>query len=180
MDWLAALENSALGELIRRSAMLYAALQVGHLLAMAALVGAGLVLDVRLLGLTRMPLAQLLRFTDPLLQTAATVALVTGIAMFSSEATTMAANPAFKVKIVLLGMLVGNALGFQGRAAHWRCGLTRSPLVWLPEQPGSPRSSEGSALSRRHGSPPSSEPRPVRPRKVEVHPNAGLRGAFHH
>jgi|SRR5437867_2605301 len=113
MDWLAALENSALGELIRRSAMLYAALQVGHLLAMAALVGAGLVLDVRLLGLTRMPLAQLLRFTDPLLQTAATVALVTGIAMFSSEATTMAANPAFKVKIVLLGMLVGNALGFQ-------------------------------------------------------------------
>jgi len=113
MDWLAALENSALGELIRRSAMLYAALQVGHLLAMAPLVGAGLVLDVRLLGLTRMPLAQLLRFTDPLLQTAATVALVTGIAMFSSEATTMAANPAFKVKIVLLGMLVGNALGFQ-------------------------------------------------------------------
>ena len=113
MDWLAALENSALGELVRRSAMLYAALQVGHLLAMAALVGAGLVLDVRLLGLTRLPLAQLLRLTDPVLQTAAAVALVTGIAMFSSEATTMAANPAFKVKIVLLGMLMGNALGFQ-------------------------------------------------------------------
>ena len=113
MDWLAALENSALGELVRRSAMLYAALQVGHLLAMAALVGAGLVLDVRLLGLTRLPLAQLLRLTDPVLQTAAAVALVTGIAMFSSEATTMAANPAFKVKIVLLGVLMGNALGFQ-------------------------------------------------------------------
>jgi uncharacterized protein DUF6644 len=103
--------------------MLYAALQVGHLLAMAALVGAGLVLDVRLLGLTRMPLAQLLRFTDPLLQTAAAVAVVTGIAMFSSEATTMAANPAFKVKIVVLGMLIGNALGFQ-------LGARRSLASW--------------------------------------------------
>jgi len=123
MDWLAALENSALGEIVRRSAMLYAALQVGHLLAMAALVGAGLVLDVRLLGLTRMPLAPLLRFTDPLLQTAAAVALVTGIAMFASEATTMAANPAFKVKIVLIGLLIGNALGFQ-------LGARRSLASW--------------------------------------------------
>ena len=61
MDALAALENSALADLVRSSAMLYAALQVGHLLAMAALVGAGLVLDVRLLGVTHVPLAQLLR-----------------------------------------------------------------------------------------------------------------------
>src|SRR5712691_3044168 len=113
MDWLVAMENSPLGEVVRRSAMLYAALQVGHLLAMAALVGSGLVLDIRLLGFTRIPLAQLLRFTDPLLQTAAAVALVTGFVMFSSEATTMAANPAFRVKLILLGMLVGNALGFQ-------------------------------------------------------------------
>ena len=113
MNALAALENSALADLVRSSAMLYAALQVGHLLAMAALVGAGLVLDVRLLGVTHVPLAQLLRFTDPLLQTAAGVALVTGFVMFSSEATTMAANPAFRVKLILLGLLVGNALGFQ-------------------------------------------------------------------
>jgi uncharacterized protein DUF6644 len=123
LDWLAAVENSALGELVRRSALLYAALQIAHLLAMAALVGAGLVLDVRLLGLTRMPLAQLLRFTDPVLQTAAAVALVTGLAMFSAEATTIAANPAFKVKIVVLGMLIGNALGFQ-------LGARRSLASW--------------------------------------------------
>lgn len=128
MDVLAALENSALAELVRRSAMLYAALQVAHLLAMAALVGAGLVLDVRLLGLTRMPLAQLLRLTDPLLQTAAVVALLTGLAMFSSEATTMAGNPAFKVKIVLLGLLFGNALGFQ-------FGARRSLASWAEAGP---------------------------------------------
>ena len=123
MDWLLALENSALGELMRSSAQLYAGAQVAHLLAMAALVGTGLVLDVRLLGMTRMPLAELLRLTDPLLGVAAAVALVSGLLMFTGEATTMAANPAFKVKVVLIGMLVGNALGFQ-------FGARRSLPLW--------------------------------------------------
>jgi hypothetical protein len=123
LDWLLALENSPIGELVRSSAQLYAALQVGHLLSMAALVGTGLVLDVRLLGLTRMPLAQVLRLTDPLLGVAAAVALVSGLLMFAGEATTMAANPAFRVKVVLIGMLVGNALGFQ-------FGARRSLPLW--------------------------------------------------
>jgi uncharacterized protein DUF6644 len=123
MDWLLALENSGLADLVRSSGQLYAVLQIGHLLAMAALVGAGLVLDLRLIGLTRTAPAELLRLTDPLLATAGAVALVTGLAMFSSEATTMAANPAFRVKIVLLGLLFGNALGFQ-------LGARRSLPVW--------------------------------------------------
>lgn len=128
MDWLLALENSPIGELVRSSALLYAALQVGHLLSMAALVGTGLVLDVRLLGLTRMPLAQVLRLTDPLLEAAAAVALVTGLLMFIGEATTMAANPAFKVKVVLIGTLIGNALGFQ-------FGARRSLAAWADAIP---------------------------------------------
>lgn len=113
MDWLLALENSGLADFLRSSAQLYATFQVGHLLAMAALVGTGLVLDVRLIGLTKMPLGELLRLTDPLLGAATAVALITGLLMFVPEATTMAANPAFRVKIVLIGMLFGNALGFQ-------------------------------------------------------------------
>lgn len=128
MDWLLALENSALGELLRSSAQLYAGLQIAHLLSMAALVGTGLVLDVRLLGVTRMPLAELLRLTDPLLGVAAAVALVSGLLMFTGEATTMAANPAFKVKVVLIGMLVGNALGFQ-------FGARRSLPLWADAAP---------------------------------------------
>jgi hypothetical protein len=113
MDWLLAVENSGFADLLRSSGQLYAVLQVGHLLAMAALVGTGLVLDVRLIGVTRTPLAELLRLTDPLLASATAVALITGLMMFVPEATTMAANPAFRVKIVLIGMLFGNALGFQ-------------------------------------------------------------------
>ena len=73
MDWLHALENSGLADSVRSSAQLYAAMQVGHLLAMAALVGSGLVLDSRLIGMTKISLAGLLRLTDPLLGVAATV-----------------------------------------------------------------------------------------------------------
>lgn len=123
MDWLLALENGPLGELVRSSALLYAALQVAHLLSMAALVGTGLVLDARLLGFTRMPLGQVLRLTDPVLGTAAAVALISGLLMFAGEATTLAANPAFRVKVVLIGMLFGNALGFQ-------FGARRSLPLW--------------------------------------------------
>jgi hypothetical protein len=128
VDWLQALESSAVGDLVRSSARLYAALQIAHLLSMAALVGSGLVLDLRLLGLTRMSVSQLLRLTDPLLAIAAAVALVTGLVMFTAEATTMAANPAFKVKVVLIGMLVGNALGFQ-------LGARRSLPLWADAAP---------------------------------------------
>lgn len=132
MDWLHALENSGLADAVRSSAQLYAVMQVGHLLAMAALVGSGLVLDSRLIGMTKISLAGLLRLTDPLLGAAAAVALITGLVMFSAEATTMAANPAFRVKIVLLGLLFGNALGFQ-------FGARRSLAAWA-EAPSPPMS----------------------------------------
>lgn len=124
MDWLLGLENGAVGELVRSSAQVYAAAQVAHLLSMAALVGTGLVLDLRLVGATRMPLAQILRLTDPLLAVAAAIALVTGFLMFAPEATTMAANPAFRVKVILIGLLIGNALGFQ-------FGAKRSLAAWV-------------------------------------------------
>lgn len=45
--WLRAVEDGALAETVRTSAWLYPTLQVGHLLAMAALVGFGAVLDAR-------------------------------------------------------------------------------------------------------------------------------------
>lgn len=58
----------------------------------------------------------------------AVVALVSGLLMFAGEATSMAANPAFKVKVVLIGMLIGNALGFQ-------FGARRSLPLWADAAP---------------------------------------------
>jgi hypothetical protein len=123
VDALLALENSALGDAVRSSAQLYAVMQIAHLIAMAVLVGTGFVLDLRLLGIARMPLAEVLRVTDLPLAVAAVVAVTTGFVMFAAEATTMAANPAFRVKVVLIAMLFGNALGF-------RWGARRSVASW--------------------------------------------------
>jgi hypothetical protein len=110
-------------EFVRTSALLYAGLQIGHLLAMAALVGTGAVLDARLLGWSRLPVRTLLRFTQPVLIAAGALAVATGLLMFSTEATTMAANAAFRAKVVLIGMILGNALGF-----HF--GARRTVLLW--------------------------------------------------
>jgi hypothetical protein len=115
-------------EQVRSSALLYATIQIGHLLAMAALVGTGAVLDTRLLGWTRFPIPSLLRFTQPILVVAAAVALVTGLAMFSAEAATMAANPAFRIKVILIALVFGNALGF-----HF--GARRTLLSWADAPP---------------------------------------------
>jgi hypothetical protein len=128
VDLLLSLENTALGDAVRSSAPLYATLQIGHLIAMATLVGTGFVLDLRLIGVARMPVAELLRVTDLPLALAAAVAVVTGLVMFSAEATTMAANPAFQAKVVLIGLLFGNALGF-------RWGARRSLPSWADVHP---------------------------------------------
>jgi hypothetical protein len=129
-NWLELLENTAVAEQVRSSALLYATIQIGHLLAMAALVGTGAVLDTRLLGWTRFPLPALLRFTQPILMVAGVVALITGLAMFSAEAATMAANPAFRIKVILIALVFGNALGF-----HF--GARRTLLAWA-EAPATP------------------------------------------
>lgn len=141
MSGLEAIEYSPLGELVRSSAQVYAILQTAHLVAMAALVGTGLTLDVRLLGWNRVAVRPLLRFTEPILQFAGAVALVTGLAMFSAEATTMAANAAFQVKIVLLGLLFGNAFGF-----HF--GARRTVDLWAdaPTPPPAARFAGGVAI----------------------------------
>ncbi len=141
MSGLELLENSGLAELVRSSAPLYAVLQTAHLVAMAVLVGTGLTLDVRLLGWTRLGLRPLLRFTEPVLLIAAVVAFTTGLPMFAAEATTMAANPAFQAKIVLLGLLVGNTLGFH-------LGVRRHVDAWAdaPTPPVAARVTGGLAI----------------------------------
>jgi hypothetical protein len=83
-----------------------------HLLAMAVLVGTGLVLDVRLAGWTRPPLRSLLSWLTPAQVLAGAAALLSGGLLFVGDAAHLATNPAFQVKVVLLALLLGNALGF--------------------------------------------------------------------
>jgi hypothetical protein len=138
---LEALENSGLADHVRLSEWIYPTLQSGHLLAMAAVVGAGLVLDARLLGWNRLPLRPLLRFTQPVLLAGAAISVCTGFLMFAADATDLARHPAFQAKMVLLGLLLGNALGF-----HF--GARRNLAAWAdaPSPPPAAKLAGGLAL----------------------------------
>jgi hypothetical protein len=112
MNLIEALSTSPLGEFVRTSPWLYPIALSLHLLAMALLVGTGLVLDVRLAGWTRTPLRPLLSWLTPAQMLAGAVAVLSGSVLFLGDAVHLAANPAFQIKIVLLAVLLGNALGF--------------------------------------------------------------------
>lgn len=122
-DWARTLEGSLLAETVRTSLGVYVTLQVVHLLSMAVLVGGGLLLDLRLLGVVRLPLLPLLRTVRPLLLGAAGGAVVTGSLMFAAAAADLVDDPAFRVKVLLLALVLVNAVGFrvgiETRLAEW-------------------------------------------------------------
>jgi hypothetical protein len=102
-------ENTSLGEAIRDSRWLFPAIESVHLLALAVIGGAVLSMNLRLLGLglRRQPAAQLWRDTRPWLVGSLTMMLITGMLLFTSEATKLYYHGAFWVKMIslLLAML---------------------------------------------------------------------------
>jgi hypothetical protein len=80
-----------------------------HLLGLAVIGGAVLVMNLRLLGfgIARQPAAQLWRDTRPWLVGSLTVMLISGMLLFTSEATKLYYHGAFWVKMIslLLAML---------------------------------------------------------------------------
>jgi len=97
-------EATAIGTLIRESLWLFPVIQCGHLLALASLGGAVLVVDLRLLGLGlhSQPVADLARKVHPWLAGSLIAIVVTGILMFLSEAIKCYYSPPFWYKIGLL------------------------------------------------------------------------------
>jgi len=135
---LPALEASALAEAIRRSVWAYPLLEAIHIAGIGTLIGSVLLLELRVFGLGRgigvLPLARLV------LRTALAgfaCAVASGSLLFVSAATEVAANPAFRVKLVLILIAGLNALvfhargGLRGRDALARVQAAASLLLWL-------------------------------------------------
>lgn len=97
-------ENSFIGEAIRDSRWLFPAIESVHLLALAVIGGAVLVMNLHLLGfgIKRQPTAQLWRDTLPWLLGSLTVMLISGVLLFTSEATKLYYHEAFWVKMISL------------------------------------------------------------------------------
>ena len=97
-------EASWIGDSIRQSLWLFPVIEAVHLLGLCVLGGAILVLDLRMLGagLRNTPIGQLARDAKPWLVGSVIVMLLTGIALFSSEAIKCYYNTSFWVKITTL------------------------------------------------------------------------------
>lgn len=97
-------EASMVGKAIRMSPWAFAVIESVHLLGLAAIGGAVLLVDLRLLGLglQRRPLAQLARDAQPWLVGSLVVMLSTGVALFLSESIKCYYSTAFRVKMTSL------------------------------------------------------------------------------
>jgi hypothetical protein len=97
-------EYTPLGEAIRDSRWLFPAIESIHLLGLAVIGGAVLVVNLRVLGLgiERQPAAQLWRDIRPWLMGSLTAMLISGVLLFTSEATKLYYHEAFWVKMISL------------------------------------------------------------------------------
>ena len=97
-------EKTPLGEAIRRSLWLFPVIETFHLLALATIGGAILLVDLRLfgLGLRRQPIAQVARDAEPWLIGSLMVMLPTGFLLFLSESIKCYYSDAFWVKMTSL------------------------------------------------------------------------------
>jgi hypothetical protein len=125
-----ALQESALGHLMRSSPMLYPAAEILHILGFVVLVGSIISLDLRLLGLGRsvaiQPMAQLLL---PLSRVGFLLAISMGFLLFSADAAHVVRNPAFQAKLLLIAAALVNIA-----IAHF--GPWRRVLLWHGDASG--------------------------------------------
>ena len=102
------IENSGVGETIRNSSWLFPMVESVHLLGLAVIGGAVLVVDLRLFGfgLQRQPVAQLASDAQRWLIPSLIVMLATGGLLFSSEAVKCYYHDAFWVKMTSLALAI--------------------------------------------------------------------------
>lgn len=119
------LYDSDIGTAIRESIWIFPIIETIHVLSLALLVGTVALVDLRLLGLIlkRQPVTNVTRQILPLTWCGFAVCIGSGLLLFWAEAAKMYANPAFRVKLVML-LLVGlNPLVFHTtiyrRVAAW-------------------------------------------------------------
>jgi len=102
------IEATPLGAALRDSLWLFPVVESFHLLGLAVIGGAVLMLDMRMLGLglTRTSLSELARDTRPFLFWSLMVMLISGFLLFASEATKCYANAAFWFKMGSLALAI--------------------------------------------------------------------------
>jgi hypothetical protein len=123
-----AIENNAIGAAIRNSTWLFPVVESIHLLGLALLGGAVLMVDMRLLGLglRAQPISQLSRDARPWLILGLLVSLPTGFLLFMSEAVKCYYHGAFWAKMIFLALALLFTFTIKRRVA-----LAEAPMGWV-------------------------------------------------
>jgi hypothetical protein len=134
MDWLAifqGIEQSSIGTAIRTSTWAFAVIESVHLLALSAIGGAVLVVDLRLLGfgLKGQKVADVARDALPWFVGSLIVMLVTGVGLFVSEATKCFYSTPFMWKMIFLALSIVFAFTVKRNVTLAEEGRVR-PLVY--------------------------------------------------
>jgi hypothetical protein len=99
------IEASALGQTIRESTWLFPAIESTHLLALALLGGAILIMSLSILGWgLKTPVAELYQSAHRYFNAAVIVLLITGVLLGVSEPVKLYGRQAFWVKMISLGL----------------------------------------------------------------------------
>src|SRR5215472_15395439 len=118
MAWL---EGSVLGHAMRDSGVwTYGIVNLVHILGVASLFGAVLVLDLRLLGLWRnITLAAISKPTVPVAATGFVIAAVSGVCLLATKATEYIGNPFLYIKFPVIGAGILNVAALSSLSA-WK------------------------------------------------------------
>jgi hypothetical protein len=108
------LESSDLAVAMREWVWLYTAIEITHIIGFVVLVGAAVMFDLRLLGLSRqLPVRELGRHLLRASRTSLLMVVPTGILMFTAHAAKLVANPVMRLKLALIAVAGLNALVFR-------------------------------------------------------------------
>jgi hypothetical protein len=132
-DWLIWLENSALSAVIRQWLWLYPIVETVHILSLAILFGSVAMFDLRLLGFScHLLVTDMARHLLPWSYMGFGFVVLSGFLMFAIDATEIAANPAFRLKLLLILGTGINAVVFHGgpykSVKMWNRGV-EAPIV---------------------------------------------------
>jgi hypothetical protein len=137
MDWLwLALQESWFGDLARRSALLYPAANILHVLGVMGFFALVAVMDLALLGALK-PVAprQLVARLRPIALGLFLLVAATGLVLLAPEAAAIAGNPAFLAKgallLLALANVIANTLALRRSEAAARLTAGLSLLLWL-------------------------------------------------
>ncbi|MGH6630692.1 MAG: DUF6644 family protein [Burkholderiales bacterium] len=143
---LDALQEGSFAAAMRESIWLYPAVETVHIIGFVILVGAVIMFDLRVLGVSkRVPVRMLAQHLLPWSVAALLLIVPAGFLMFSADATSLISNRAFVIKMVLLMLAAANAaafhLGVFRNVEQWDQGTTAprparlhagaSLLIWL-------------------------------------------------